>query len=71
MRRSWKSQEEFIAHVAASWPEYNRRYAHPFEWTWINQKCVNGLRNMLDEFRALLMAGDIRTTIRLSSSSKV
>jgi hypothetical protein len=22
-----------IAHVMASWPEYNRLYAHPFEWT--------------------------------------
>ncbi len=24
--------------VMASWPEYNRLYAHPFEWTWTNQK---------------------------------
>jgi hypothetical protein len=24
------------------------------------KRCVNGLRNMLDEFRALLMAGDTR-----------
>src|SRR6516162_6905798 len=37
-RASWKSQEEFKAHVLASWPEYNHRYAHPFEWTWTNQK---------------------------------
>jgi hypothetical protein len=37
-RRSWKSQEEFKSHVLASWPEYNRRYAHPIEWTWTNQK---------------------------------
>jgi transposase len=37
-RASWKSQEEFKTHVLASWPEYNRRYAHPFEWTWTNQK---------------------------------
>jgi hypothetical protein len=22
----------------ASWPEYNHRYAHPFEWTWTNYK---------------------------------
>ena len=29
---------EFVEHVAVSWPEYNRRYAHPFEWTWTNQK---------------------------------
>jgi hypothetical protein len=37
-RASWKSQEEFKTHVLASWPEYNRRYAHPFEWTWTNHK---------------------------------
>lgn len=37
-RRSWKSQKEFKTHVMASWPEYNHRYAHPFEWTWTNQK---------------------------------
>jgi transposase len=37
-RVSWKSQEEFKTHVLASWPQYNHRYAHPFEWTWTNQK---------------------------------
>jgi hypothetical protein len=37
-RASWKSQEEFKTHVLASWPEYNHWYAHPFEWTWTNQK---------------------------------
>jgi DDE superfamily endonuclease/Homeodomain-like domain len=37
-RNSWKSQEEFKTHVLASWPEYNHRYAHPFEWTWTNHK---------------------------------
>ena len=37
-RASWTSQEEFKTHVLASWPEYNHRYAHPFEWTWTNQK---------------------------------
>lgn len=37
-RGSWKSREEYIAHVMESWPEYNRLYAHPFEWTWTNQK---------------------------------
>jgi hypothetical protein len=36
-RGSWSSREEYIAHVAASWPEYNRLYAHPFEWTCTNQ----------------------------------
>lgn len=37
-RRSWSSRGEYIEHVEASWPEYNRLYAHPFEWTWTNQK---------------------------------
>ena len=37
-RGSWRSQEEFRSHVLASWPEYNRRHAHPIEWTWTNQK---------------------------------
>jgi transposase len=37
-RTSWKSRDEFKTHVLASWPEYNHRYAHPFEWTWTNQK---------------------------------
>jgi hypothetical protein len=37
-RASWKNQAEFKTHVLASWPEYNRRYAHPFDWTWTNHK---------------------------------
>jgi DDE superfamily endonuclease len=37
-RASWQSRDEFIAHVTVSWPEYNRRYAHPFEWTWTNPR---------------------------------
>jgi hypothetical protein len=37
-RGSWSSRGECIEHVASSWPEYNRLYAHPFEWTWTNQK---------------------------------
>ena len=37
-RCSFQTRGEFIAHVEASWPEYNQRYAHPFEWTWTNHK---------------------------------
>jgi DDE superfamily endonuclease/homeodomain-containing protein len=37
-RDSWSSRQEFIEHVLASGPEYNHRYAHPFEWTWTNQQ---------------------------------
>ena len=28
----------FIEHVLASGPEYNRWYAHPFNWTWTNDR---------------------------------
>src|SRR6266550_7841616 len=35
-RASWRSREQFLDHVNASWPEYNRLYAHPFEWYWTN-----------------------------------
>lgn len=37
-RQSWESRAAFIDHVNASWPEYNRLYAHPFQWTWTNHK---------------------------------
>jgi DDE superfamily endonuclease len=35
-RASWRSREQFLDHVHASWPAYNRLYAHPFEWYWTN-----------------------------------
>jgi hypothetical protein len=44
-RGSWTSREAYIAHVMASWPEYNRLYAHPIEWTWTNPK----IRRWFDE----------------------
>lgn len=37
-RGSWESREKLIEHVLDSAPEYNQRYAHPFQWTWTNQK---------------------------------
>ena len=37
-RASWETKEEFRTHVMASWPEYNHRYAHPFEWMWTYHK---------------------------------
>lgn len=37
-RGSWASAHEYITHVRASAHEYNRRYAHPFEWTWTNHQ---------------------------------
>lgn len=44
-RASWESRQQFIEHINASWPEYNRLYAHPFEWTWTN----NQMRKWFDE----------------------
>jgi hypothetical protein len=32
-RASWAGRGQFIKHVLAAAPEYNRLYAHPFEWT--------------------------------------
>ena len=37
-RASWSSRAEFLKHVQGSWPEYNRLYAHPFEWYWTNHR---------------------------------
>ena len=37
-RGSWHSRAEFIDYVRQAWPEYNRLYAHRFEWTWSSQK---------------------------------
>ena len=58
-RGSWASREEYIAHVAASWPEYNRLYAHPFEWTWTNQKMRRWFAVMPPEFLALFRPGTL------------
>ena len=37
-RGSWASRQDFIEHVRASGPEYNQRYARPFNWTWTNDQ---------------------------------
>jgi DDE superfamily endonuclease len=37
-RASWTHPGSFIDHVRASEAEYNRLYAHPFEWTWTSRK---------------------------------
>jgi len=37
-RGSWTGPQELIEHVSASAAEYNRLYAHAFEWTWTNHK---------------------------------
>jgi hypothetical protein len=37
-RASWVRREDYVEHVLAAWPEYNERYAHPFEWAWTNNQ---------------------------------
>jgi DDE superfamily endonuclease len=49
-RGSWASREEFTEHVLASAPEYNRLYAHPFQWTWTNQKMRQWFAKQAPEF---------------------
>lgn len=29
----WTTRDDYIAPVTASWPEYNRFHAHPFDWS--------------------------------------
>jgi hypothetical protein len=29
-----QSRQHFIDHLNASWPEYNQRFARPFDWSW-------------------------------------
>ncbi|HXG66959.1 MAG TPA: IS630 family transposase [Blastocatellia bacterium] len=33
-RGDWTSKQEMIEHLDASWPEYNRLFAHPVSWSW-------------------------------------
>lgn len=33
-RGSWESREQMIDHIRASTSEYNRRFAHQFDWSW-------------------------------------
>src|SRR5215510_5615790 len=33
-RGDWSSKEQMIDHLNASWPEYNRLFAHPISWSW-------------------------------------
>jgi hypothetical protein len=37
-RGEWKSREQLIAHLDASWPEYNALFAHPIKWSWTRPK---------------------------------
>ena len=37
-RGNWTSRQDMVDHVAASWPESNRLFAHPFTWSWTRQK---------------------------------
>jgi DDE superfamily endonuclease len=38
LRGEWASRADLVDHFDASWPEYNRLYAHPFTWSWTRAK---------------------------------
>lgn len=44
------SRQMLIDHLQASWPDYNRHYAHPFEWSWSRNK----MHNWAEKKRALV-----------------
>jgi hypothetical protein len=37
-RGEWSSRQQLIEHLQASWPEYNRLYAHPFTGSWTRRR---------------------------------
>ena len=37
-RGDWRSRQLMVDHIATSWPEYNRLFAHPFAWSWTRHK---------------------------------
>lgn len=37
-RGEWKSRDELVEHLNASWREYNELFAHPFTWSWTRQR---------------------------------
>jgi hypothetical protein len=37
-RTSWTGRDQLLDHLKLVWPEYNERYAHPFEWYWTNHQ---------------------------------
>ncbi|WP_373371275.1 IS630 family transposase [Stigmatella ashevillensis] len=47
-RGDWASRSELIEHLNASWPEYNRLYAHPFTWSWTRTQ----MHRWVDRYRS-------------------
>jgi transposase len=39
------SRQHLIDHLQGSWPEYNRRFAHPFTWSWSGRDLYAWARN--------------------------
>ena len=37
-RGDWPSRDALVAHLDASWREYNQLFAHPFKWSWTRAK---------------------------------
>jgi len=45
-RGDWKSRQDLIDHLGASWREYNHLFAHPISWSWTR----HDLKRWMDRF---------------------
>jgi len=45
-REDWKSGQDLIDHLGASWREYNHLFAHPISWSWTR----HDLKRWMDRF---------------------
>jgi DDE superfamily endonuclease len=43
-RGDWKSRQQLIEHLDASWREYNERFAHPIAWSWTRRNMREWVR---------------------------
>jgi hypothetical protein len=45
IRGSWCSRTRMVEHITGSKPDYNQRYAHPFDWQWSCRDFLYWLNN--------------------------
>lgn len=48
-RGEWSSRRDFQRHLLRSWPEYNRLFAHPFDWSWTRADLRSWLARHVDD----------------------
>jgi hypothetical protein len=45
-RGDWTSRKQMVDHLNASWPEYNRLFAHPFSCSWTRRDVPNWVKRL-------------------------